>query len=174
MPVSPVDRLENRPRSFIPIIGLDPVIFLAPRSARRANLASRNFSRLPPDFRAPVSTHPFHGSLWKRFDYSLILLELIRTDLIILDRFLFPLVESKRASNRTKRTLSPFVIEEGKDETSGGGNGLVTREDTREKLRADLPESCSLENKHRAAQQILLSLRREGNREREREGKGGS
>lgn len=71
-----------------------------------------------------------------------------------------------------RRTLSPFVIEEGKDETSGGGNGLVTREDTREKLRADLPESCSLENKHRAAQQILLSLRREGNRERE--GKGGS
>lgn len=46
---------------------------------------------------------------------------------------------------------------------------MVTREDTREKLRADLPESCSLENKHRAAQQILLSLRREGNRERERE-----
>lgn len=171
MPVSPVDRLENRPRSFIPIIGLDPVIFLAPYSARRANLASRNFSRLPPDFRVPVSTHPFHGSSTIP-NYSLILLELIRTDLIILDRFLFPLVESKRASNRTKRTLSPFVIEEGKDETSGGGNGLVTREDTREKLRADLPESCSLENKHRAAQQILLSLRREGNRERE--GKGGS
>lgn len=33
---------------------------------------------------------------------------------------------------------------------------MVTCEDTREKLRADLPESCSLENKHRAAQQILL------------------
>lgn len=86
-------------------------------------------------------------------------------------------MKDERASNRTERTLSPFVIEEGKDGTSGGGNGLVTREDTREKLRADLPESCSLENKHRAAQQILLCLSpslslspfrltREGERER--------
>lgn len=36
---------DHRPRSA--------VIFLAPRPARRANLASRNFSRLPPYFRAP-------------------------------------------------------------------------------------------------------------------------
>lgn len=91
-------------------------------------------------------------------------------------------MKDERASNRTERTLSPFVIEEGKDETSGGGNGLVTREDTREKLRADLPESCSLENKHRAAQQILLCLSlslplsppsrltREGERERKLDG----
>ena len=46
---------DHRPRSA--------VIFLAPRPARRANLVSRNFSRLPPYFRAPP-----HGSLWKRFD----------------------------------------------------------------------------------------------------------